>query len=240
MKTLLFLLFIMLMLFACSENDRLIYSEDRHDIYYTLVTETRDSMFVSLLAAEDESIATVDISLMGHALTETKKFKVEVVPEMTTAKEGVHYKALPVYYEFPVGEFSYQMPITLLKGDESIKQAIVTLVLRLVPTDEVGIAYEERSVIRIQIGDMLKKPEGKDMTGFEMLFGEYSQTKHKMIIEMTGHDFWDGNYGNYGGKYGIMNESAYYTPYARKLYKMVTETEIRDENGKIIGAWQVP
>ena len=89
---------------------------------------------------------------------------------------------MPPYYEVPANVFEYDMPITLLKGDEGITQNPVTLTLRLVETSELGIAYANRSVIRLLIANMLKKPEGDgfygDMTTFRRLFGEYSRKKH--------------------------------------------------------------
>ena len=35
-------------------------------------------------------------------------------------------------------------------------------------------------------------------------------------------------------------EEDYYTPYARKLYKIITGSEIRDETGKVMQGWNVP
>ena len=106
------------------------------------------------------------------------------------------------------------------------------------------MAYADKSEIRLLIADMLKKPEGEgyygDMTAFKKLFGEYSQKKHMMIIEMTGHDFWEDTYGSGYGNYGIIYEEDYYTPYARKLYKIITGSEIRDETGKVMQGWNVP
>lgn len=243
MRNIIFL-FVLSAMFACSENERLVYDDNMHDIYYSVVTENRDSLYVSLLTADEVMTAQVEVSLLGNVLSEPKKFKVEVVKERTDAIEGVHYQKLPEYYEFPVGEFKYQMPVSLIKGDPKLTEQPVTLTLRLLPTNELGIAYQNRSEVRLMIADMLKKPEGEgyfgDMKAFKVLFGEYSRKKHTMIIEMTGHDFWDGNYGEYGGIYGIFYEMDYYTPYARKLYKIITENEIKDENDKIIQGWMVP
>ena len=90
--------------------------------------------------------------------------------------------------------------LTLIKGDEGITKAPVILALRLVPVAGLGIAYENRSDVRLIISDMLRKPEGdayyEDMGAFVGLFGEYSRKKHTMIIELTGHDFWDLGYGD--------------------------------------------
>ena len=239
-----FILLLLGLLGACNENDRMVYDSNMHDIYYNVVNDKRDSVYVSLLTADEVLDFSIEVNLLGDKLKKAARFEVEVVPEMTTAVEGVHYKALPQYYEFPVDTFTYNMPIQLIKGDEKLTKQSVVLTLRLVPGEDLGIAYENRSVIRVVIADMLKKPEGEgfygDMTSFRTLFGEYSRVKHTMIIEMTGHDFWDGNYGNYGGDNGIYYEMDYYTPYARKLYKIITENEIRDENGKIMQGWMVP
>lgn len=169
--------------------NRMIYDEHMHDIYYSIVTDTRDSLYVSLLMADQILETTVDVKMLGNVLTKPQKFKVEVVGERTDAKEGIHYEKLPEFYEFPAGEFIYKMPVRLIKGDAAIKQKPVTLTLRLVATGELGVAYADKSEIRLLIADMLKKPEGEgyygDMTAFKKLFGEYSQKKHMMIIEMT-------------------------------------------------------
>ena len=239
-----FILFVLAVLCSCSKNERLVYDLDMHDIYYPIVTETRDSLFVSLLTADKILTTTVDVKLLGDVLRSPARFKVEVGKEKTNAVDGVHYEKLPDYYDFPAGEFVYKMPINLLKGDEGITEKPVSLTLRLVGTSDLGIAYKDRSEIRLVIADMLKMPEGTgyygDMTAFKSLFGDYSRKKHTMIIELTGHDFWDGNYGNYGGSRGIYYEKDYYISFARKLYKIITEDEIEDENGNVMQGWMVP
>ena len=154
----LFILLLGIVFYSCSENDRLIYSEGMHDIYYSDVTKDKDSIFVSLLTAERELTTTINVKLLGDTLRVSEKFKLEVIPGKTTAKEGVHYQKLPETYEFPTGVFEYKMPVTLIKGDEGITKAPVILALRLVPVAGLGIAYENRSVVRLIISDMLRKP----------------------------------------------------------------------------------
>lgn len=127
----LFILLLGIVFYSCSENDRLIYSEGMHDIYYSDVTKDKDSIFVSLLTAERELTTTINVKLLGDTLRVSEKFKLEVIPGKTTAKEGVHYQKLPETYEFPTGVFEYKMPVTLIKGDEGITKAPVILALRL-------------------------------------------------------------------------------------------------------------
>ena len=61
----LFILLLGIVFYSCSENDRLIYSEGMHDIYYSDVTKDKDSIFVSLLTAERELTTTINVKLLG-------------------------------------------------------------------------------------------------------------------------------------------------------------------------------
>ena len=80
MKKIFFLLASVILL-ACSENERMVYDEHMHDIYYSIVTDTRDSLYVSLLMADQILETTVDVKMLGNVLTKPQKFKVEVVGE---------------------------------------------------------------------------------------------------------------------------------------------------------------
>lgn len=77
MKKIFFLLASVILL-ACSENERMVYDEHMHDIYYSIVTDTRDSLYVSLLMADQILETTVDVKMLGNVLTKPQKFKVEV------------------------------------------------------------------------------------------------------------------------------------------------------------------
>ena len=71
----LFILLLGIVFYSCSENDRLIYSEGMHDIYYSDVTKDKDSIFVSLLTAERELTTTINVKLLGCLLyTSSLKF----------------------------------------------------------------------------------------------------------------------------------------------------------------------
>lgn len=231
------ILFLILIAFSsCKENERLIYA-NQQEIYFKGLNKDNDSLYVSLLAKEEVSTTEIPIRLLGNLLSSPKKFRTEVVSGKTTAVEGRHYKKLPDYYEFPADSFEYKMPIVMIKGDEAIKEKAAILTLRLVGTEELGIAYEDRSTIRVIIADMLKTPTGTgyydDMTAFKSLFGDYSKTKHMMIIELVGHDLWDK-------EARIYDQKAYFTPYARLLYKKITSDVYEDENGNIMQGWNVP
>lgn len=234
------LLIALISFISCNENERLIYDLNSHDIYFRDVNEKKDSAIVSLFFKEEVSTSKFSLKVLGITLDTPQRFKVEVVKEKTTAVENVHYKKLPEFFEFPANETVYGMPIEFIKGAEDIKKEPVVLAIQLIATDKIGVAYEDRSILRIMITDYLIEPVDDDMRQFKKLFGDYSRTKHLMIIELAGHDFWDGDYGSYGGIYGLYEEYDYYTPIARKLYKMITTDVYIDENGKVMGGWNVP
>lgn len=246
MKTMIFLMLAIagVLVCACQENDRLLYDDGMHDVYFAGVTAGQDTAYVSLLTADDVSVTEVKVSLLGNVLPVARKFRVEVVEEATDAEEGVHYRKLPEYYEFPAEEFTYAMPVTLLKGDEKIKEGSVTLTLRLVGTEELGVAYADKAEIHLKITDRLRRPAGErwydDMPMFVSLFGEYSQTKHLMIIGLVGHDFWDNVEELARPDLPIYSRQDYYLPYARQLCKIITGSAIPDENGKVMEGWLVP
>ncbi len=52
---------------------RLVYDLNMHDIYYPIVTETQDSLFVSLLTADEILTATVEVKLLGDVLTNLRR-----------------------------------------------------------------------------------------------------------------------------------------------------------------------
>lgn len=235
-----FIIFIALIFFvSCNENERLLYDLNSHDIYFRDIDKKKDSLIVSLFSKEEVSTSKFQLKILGSTLETPQKFKVEVIKDRTTAVEGVHYKKLPDFYEFPTKVIEFGMPIEFIRGADDIKVSPVILTISIAETEGMSFAFEDRRVVRIKITDYLIEPRGSDMADFKTLFGDYSRTKHAMIIELAGHDFWDGEYGAYGGAYGLSYEMVYYTPIARKLYKMITTGEYYDENGNLMGGWNV-
>lgn len=236
MKKLLYLVIGLFAFVACQENERQIY-DTINRIYFNRTGTAADSVTVSLFAKPNSYIHKVAVKLVGQLPTEAKSYRVEVDTKLTTAKEGVHYKALESIYTFPAGKNLDSVQIVLYNTDTEMANKHFILALRLVPTEDIELAYEARTSIRIRISTIIKAPEGSDLETFIDLFGDYSKVKHALIIDMTGHDFWDGDYGEYGGKEGLYFEIEYYTPYSRALYQYVTNNEVYDESGKLIEPW---
>ncbi len=234
---------------SCTKNERMIYSE-LEKIYFSQYNSTMDSLNYSLIASPEVDTVKLSVKLLGNKLTESKKFKLSVIGSLTDAVEGTHYKTLEEFYEFPVGQFIYELPIIVYKTDESLNEKTVTLAVKLEDTGDLKTAYEDRIKVRIILSNMFSPPVGDgyygNMTQFIKLFGEYSRVKHQKIIELAGHDFQAdplNQYGNnpfYKENFHLYFDYSYYVPFARILYQYFKENEVLDENGNIIGLWDVP
>lgn len=239
MKKLLYLAVLFLTLSSCKENEKLLF-DDTTRVYFQSATTLTDSVTFSLISqSTDAAVRDVDVRLMGAMLTEAKTFRVEIIEEESTAIEGVHYQNFSEECEFPVDTIKTSFPIEVLKTDPELEDTNFYLTIQLVDTDEITVAYEERSKLKIVITNQIIAPTGTsyyyNLPTFVRLFGAYSRVKHELIIQITGHDFWDSSYGT--SNYAIYYQTSYYTPYAKLLYQMIIENDYYDENGDLIEPW---
>lgn len=237
------ILFVLFTFFSCKENERLTFDGENKIYFEKKASRKTDTLFLSIMTSANGFSYDIPVTILGKQLNKAKKYRIAVVPEETTALENLTYKLESNEFDFPVNTFTSSFPVIIYKNDPELANMYKYLTLRLVPTSDLDVAYEDRSQLVIAISAMLKVPQGTgyygDMTTFVNLFGPYSRKKHEMIIELTGHDFWDGNYGVNGGlgNKGLFSEINYYKPFARVLLKEITENVIIDENGNRINPW---
>ena len=94
MKKIFFLLASVILL-ACSENERMVYDEHMHDIYYSIVTDTRDSLYVSLLMADQILETTVDVKMLGRERMPKKVYIMKnFLNSMSSRPENLFIKCL--------------------------------------------------------------------------------------------------------------------------------------------------
>lgn len=235
MKKLFYLIIIIFTLASCKENEHMVY-EAGYKIYFGGITAKSDSLTVSLANKPNGYEYKVTVKLIGEIPKTDMKFRVGVIPERSTAQEGVHYKALEANYIFPAGKSTTTFPIILYNQDPILNEKNMILSLRFIPSDGIELAYENRSVARLRISTILKTPEGTgyygDLRAFNNLFGEYSKVKHGLIIDLLGYDLWDKSTS-------IYDQIETFTPYARALYVYIRDNQVYDENGKLIELWKI-
>lgn len=229
-----------LIMVSCNETERLTYEGDT-SICFNVSKTKMDTLAFAILTKEEGSKYDIPVMLIGNILSSESTYKVEVVADETTATEGVNY-LLENEFIFPANTAKSNFQVILYKSDPELSEKIKYLTLRLIPTSELGVAFENRSKVVISLTTMLRVPAGTgyygDMTFFENMFGPYSKKKHEIIIEIIGHDFWDGNYGAAGGLDGLYYEEDYFLPYSRTVLKYFMEHEVHDENGNLIKPWE--
>lgn len=132
-----------------------------------------------------EHTVELPVRVAGPVSTAPLSYRVSVVKEKTTAVEGKHYIALEEKYSISKGEVESKLPVRVLRsalvGDEVIK-----LVLRLEPSEDLGVAFASSREIRVDITNNI--PQGiKDYWNNYMSagygLGPYSDAKFLKLLE---------------------------------------------------------
>ena len=178
-----------LLLSACQENEMNGFENDGA-VYFQLNatdwTNTADSIVYSFAGkGVTEYMVNLQVDLMGEAVDWDREVRVSIDPELTTAEEGTHYRALETSYVLPAGAYNMQIPVTILGTDPRMENQAFQLAIRLEPSADLGLGLSQRTLARIQFSAMLTMP----YYWGELYWGEYSKVKHEKLIELLGVDF---------------------------------------------------
>lgn len=218
---------------ACQENEMTGFENDGA-VYFQLNanywTEVADSIVYSF-AGKDVTEYTVNlqVDLMGEAVDWDREVRVSIDPELTTAEESTHYRALETSYVLPAGAYTMQIPVTILGTDPRMETQAFQLAIRLEPSDDLGLGLSQRTLARIQFSSMLTMPYYWN----EFYWGPYSKVKHEKLIELLGVDF-PATEEEYNEDYDT------WEAYCNYLSQWFSENyPVPDENGNPIDPWYV-
>jgi hypothetical protein len=190
MKKTIYIIFITaatMLLGSCENELDGIYHGDQA-VYFPNFTATADSISFSFLGNPNEmDTVFLAVKLLGHARPTAQKMALKVVPEKTTAVAGVHYQALPAFYEFPPNTFDFMLPIILIKHPD-LDEGNKVLAVEIVDGDDLKLAYTNRANARVVFSNIAMKPAIWDAT-LAPWFGEYSRIKHIVCMELIGRPF---------------------------------------------------
>lgn len=188
MKTnILYIGVIFITLIGCKRNEIAIYGEDPA-IYFSNLTD-QDSVTYSFAGKNLETDTIyLDLKLLGNKLPKEMKYKVQVNPSNTTAKESLHFKKLEDFYFFPDNVFDAKLPIIIYNKDENLSLRSFRISLDIIPTDNILAGYPNRLTANVVITNQLIKPIYWDNLLF-IYYGPYSKVKHEICIRLQGHDF---------------------------------------------------
>lgn len=228
------LVFLIASLYSC-DNDNMVFHE-KNGLYFETDKEV-DSIYYSFLGRTlDLDTLNIPVVVMGSAMDKNRNYKVEVVQNLTTAKEGLHYKKLSESYVFGANKFKdyFQMVVSQEDPDLTMEDKIITL--KIVESDDFDTGYKDRTTLKIYITNKLIKPSYWDNFLF-IFFGEYSKVKHELAIGLMGHDFpfLMSEATSPSAEHGI----TYWMIQGRALASYIIDNEVFDENGNKIYPWPV-
>lgn len=162
-------------------NNNYVYFDDTN-----AVGDSLKSKFTFTFSGDDvkEALYTCPVYYYGRNIENTANFAVEVIPELTTAVEGTHYKkieASDLVFEPKSNKSVFK--VQLLRTAD-MKDNTYTLAVRLVDngTFQVGPV----ACLMIDINDKLVKPDWWVYTPHNRFFGNYTNTKLLLLLEYMG------------------------------------------------------
>ena len=227
------ILFFCGLLAGCQENEMTGFEKDGA-VYFQIDanywTNTGDSVVYSFAGkGVTEYTVNLQVDLMGEAVDWDREVRVSIDPELTTAEEGTHYRALEASYVLPAGAYNMQIPVTILGTDPRMENQAFQLAIRLEPSDDLELGLSYRTLARIQFSSMLTMPYYWD----EFYWGPYSKVKHEKLIELLGVDF-PATEDEYYADYELWDV------YCNYLSQWFAENyPVEDENGNPIDPWYV-
>lgn len=190
MKKLSYFLLAAMGLVSCSQNETMDYALDGR-VYFnetyvenaiTKISHEQNYSFALKHSAVMVDTMKVTVQLMGNVTDYDRAFKAVAVADSTTAQSPVHYEILPGV--IPAGEYKAPLQV-LVKRTADTKDKSVTLLLKLVDTDDLHVGNANALTYRLNWGDILMKP-----ANWPYYFGTYSVNKYRFAIDVLGLTDW--------------------------------------------------
>lgn len=177
-----------ILMVACS-TDKIETFNGGDQVYFERVSSTADSLTLSF-AVLDKDIQnyTVEIPIVvtGAICNHQRKVNISVIPEGTTAMEGVDYTLEETM--IPAGSYNTTLKVNVKRSAELSKEE-KTIMFQILPSDElftdVNPAWTD---FKLKINDTLTKP-ARWIYDCQPYFGVYSDVKYRFIIDTLG--IWD-------------------------------------------------
>jgi len=175
--------------FASCSTDEIDKFVDNNYVYFDDTNAAGDSLkskFTFTFSGDNVKEVTYScpVYYYGRNIVNTASFAVEVIPELTTAVEGVHYKKIDNSdLSFEPNSNKSQFKVQLLRTDD-MKSETFTLAVRLVDNGTFKVGPIERLII--DINDQLVQPDWWVYAPHTRFFGAYTNTKLLLLLEYMG------------------------------------------------------
>lgn len=178
------------MVFVACRKDEITLFNTTENVYFDFLPDDpydkTDSLLYSFAYFPDKAEDTVfvPVRISGFRVPGERKFILVTVDSSTTAKAGIHYKALEKEYVMASDSGICMVPVILYNKDTILRSKTLTIGLTLKPTTDLGIAFTLQNKGLIKFSNRLEQPIWWNTWGSEM--GEYSRVKHELFIRVSG------------------------------------------------------
>jgi hypothetical protein len=164
--------------------------KDAIDIYegenYIQFTRSyTDSSLFNFLAVpnDDEAVTPLAVELTGDPVDRDRKYKIVVVPELSTATEENY--TLPDAFTLKANNVKDTAWLTVKKSP-AIAEKPAKLVLKIEATDDLQTGQADHSIIILYISNVVARPDWWDGNVEGNYLGDYSDKKYLLFIQVTG------------------------------------------------------
>ncbi|PUZ28713.1 hypothetical protein DCC81_04305 [Chitinophaga parva] len=178
------------LLAACTKNDPASIYNTPPNIYFDWRDSTgagalKDSLVFSFAFTPERTVDTalLPIRISGDRMPKDRIFKLAIVDSATTAKAGLHFKALEPQYIMPADSGFVKVPVYLYAADTSLHSHSVKLRVKLLPTSDFTVTDTLFNVAKISFSNMLQQPE---WWAYWSQLGPYSRVSFELLILSTG------------------------------------------------------
>ena len=214
-----------LLLAGCSNEEQLF--ESKANIYF----KGDSTVFSWLRTTNTTDTVYLPCQIVGQAPAAGQTFSVEVMAGETNAQEGIHYGALPEFFTWPAGAFTYSIPIVIYYRDPLLVERFYKLRVRLKGGSELMVNYTGKLEYSLLMGAQVVKPIYWDTYTMSAFFGAYSRTKHSIVVLLAGKDFPES-------QKEYKREMVFWQNFGiGELNTYFKNNVVKDENGNVIEPW---
>ena len=178
------------MVFVACKKDETPLFDTTENVYFDFTpndpSDKTDSLLYSFAYFPDkgEDTVYVPIRISGFRVAQERTFILETVDSTTTAKPGVHFKALEKEYVMKSDSGVCMVPLILYNKDTVLKSKTLTIGLTLKPSKDFGVAFKLQNKGIVKFSNRLEKPNWWNTWAGEL--GDYSRVKHELFIRVSG------------------------------------------------------
>ncbi|MDR1720213.1 MAG: DUF4843 domain-containing protein [Dysgonamonadaceae bacterium] len=170
---------------GCSEDVIDTYHAPQDNVYFDV--NDNNSLIFSFA---DTSLNVTEVTLLlpvklsGERVSHDRSLRLEVVDTATSAQSGLHYAPLSTSYALPADSGVFMLPVTLFNKDELLTEQSLTIGLRLLASDDLGVSFPNLTTAKITFSSRLEQPDWWIYWMGEL--GVYSRTKHYLFLVSSG------------------------------------------------------